>query len=426
MSAKANAMCNPWFAQCMCNQIPDGKGGCTGGKNTANCPPGVCFDTPPGGKVIGICASANKCEGTGTEKGGIGDMKGFMDMMKSIMDMLKPKDSPPSTPPPTTPPGSTCPSGGVADATGKCGCTAYYQVTTPSTDPCAYYVPPISNSLLTAPTSTASDALLNALNSGAGSSLTDAFGGTPANVSDQILSNTTTDTSGGTGDTSTTVNTNQNVTTLPLKNVGGLATDMQSGTKGNIVMTNSGATVLANARDTAGNTEIAGFYGGDTMGTSQPTGLVADLCHGRPWAGSVVSFVIPPAFFDSLCAWRGYDVGRPAPPSAPVTQTVIVQQKTPTSAAPAPAQPAASTVEPEADIWAVPASVPLGSRTSVFWNTQGVVSCKETSPDGSFNENSLSGGASTVPLTGSTVFSISCLTADGRHVTDSVTVDLTI
>jgi hypothetical protein len=78
------------------------------------------------------------------------------------------------------------------------------------------------------------------------------------------------------------------------------------------------------------------------------------------------------------------------------------------------------------DIWAVPAAVPLGARTTIFWNTQGVTNCTETSPDGSFNQNSLSGGAATVPITGATTFSISCDAPDGSHVTGYVVVNLAI
>ena len=156
------------------------------------------------------------------------------------------------------------------------------------------------------------------------------------------------------------------------------------------------------------------------------------MCQNRPWANSVVSFVIPPTFFDGLCSWQGYQVGKPAPPPQP---TVILQQTkpapvtkkpTPPKQPPAAASSTPPAVPPQVDIWAVPAAVPLGSRTSIFWNTKGVASCTETSPDGSFNESTLSGGASTVPLSGSTTFTISCLTADGKPVTNYVTVNMSI
>jgi hypothetical protein len=209
----------------------------------------------------------------------------------------------------------------------------------------------------------------------------------------------------------------------------GAAAFLQSGTQGNIVITNSGATVIGNARDTQANSEVAGFYGSDA-GAAQPQGVAANLCKNRPWANAIVSFIIPPTFFDSLCAWRGYAVG--APKVETKTQSPVILQQNPK---PSTSQPAATTSAPAApvvtgepfvDVWAVPMQVPLGARTSVFWNTKNVVSCTVSSPDGSFKETTLSGGASTVPLTGATTFTISCLTADDKPVTDYVTVNLAI
>jgi len=60
-------MCNPWIAQCPCNQIPDPQhpGQCKSGgdkSNTNNCPVGVCKDTTNGHVTQGICPTANKCE----------------------------------------------------------------------------------------------------------------------------------------------------------------------------------------------------------------------------------------------------------------------------------------------------------------------------------------------------------------------------
>jgi hypothetical protein len=107
--------------------------------------------------------------------------------------------------------------------------------------------------------------------------------------------------------------------------------------------------------------------------------------------------------------------------------TLSQQTQTQTVAQPAPTSSAATTTTStpaQAQIWAVPASVPLGARTSVFWNTQGVTNCTETSPDGSFTENSLSGAAATVPLTGATTFTISCVDPSGNPVTNYVTVEI--
>lgn len=198
------------------------------------------------------------------------------------------------------------------------------------------------------------------------------------------------------------------------------------GLRGDIKMLNSGGTVIVGARN-QNNTEVAGFYGGTTF-SGPATGVVATLCRTRPWAGNFLSYILPANFFDSLCVARGYTVGAPA-----VQQTSGSTQTTGTSqVAPKPTQkPATSTsavsnVPPKVRVWAVPSTVPLGSRASVFWTSQGVVSCLVASPDGSFSQTTLSGGASTVSLTGPTTFTISCLTADGTPVTDFVTINLAI
>ena len=413
-------------------------------RNGRPCPGTViaCKVAIPGSNTVwGICMLSG-CKGqtyTGLGGGstGVGDIGGIVgQIFKGLLDkIMQPKPS-------------SGGGGGGTPATAA-GCTTYYTVTVPSSDPCATYVQPTSSSLLggtSGTQGTASQALLDALNGGTQSSVNTALGiggdgGTStANVSDQILNqaaNQNTNTVQQTQDANTnintvlqtqgaTTNTNQNQTTASSA-TGTLAVravSLQSGTQGNIELRGEGATVVANARDVEANTEVAGFYGGDTFGTTQPQGVVARMCQSRPWAGSIVSFVIPPSFFDSLCAWRGYQVGVPVPP--PAQETVIIQQTTPAQNTAQPAPATVSTIPPEVDIWAVPARVTLGGRTSIFWNTKGVVSCNETSPDGSFNENSLSGGASTVPLSGPTTFTISCLTPDGTPVTDYVTVNLAI
>lgn len=347
-------------------------------------------------------------------------------MLKGLMDALKKAGEGGGSPPP--PSGSktgTCPNGqqgkakDAAGSTGDCGCSSYYQVTVPSSDPCASYVPPTSNSLLdtnTFGTNSASSLLLGALG-GTGSTIPDLS--TPVNVSDQLQNITS-----GTVTPQPTQNTSG---TLP---AAGDKNTLTSGTRGDIVVGPTGATVIGSARDTEANTEIAGFYGGETF-TGAPQGIAANLCRNRPWASSIVSFVIPPSFFDGLCAWRGYPVGiekttpSPTPAAKTTVTTKIITPATP-NPAPVPAPSQATAVPPEVDIWAVPARVPLGARTSVFWNTKGVSSCTVTSPDGSFNETSLSGGASTVPLSGATTFSISCLTPSGTPVTDYFEVKMTI
>jgi hypothetical protein len=190
----------------------------------------------------------------------------------------------------------------------------------------------------------------------------------------------------------------------------------KSGATGDVVLTGSGATVVAGSRDEQSNSETAGFYGSNAAGGQEPLGVAAGLCRSRPWANNFLSTIVSTTFLDGLCKWRGYEVGIPTP--APVL--------TQTPAKPKIAPPVVLTIEPRADIWAVPPTVPLGARTTVFWNTQGVTSCTETSPDGSFNQNSLSGGAATVPLTDATTYTISCIAPDNSHITNYVTVNLKI
>ena len=198
------------------------------------------------------------------------------------------------------------------------------------------------------------------------------------------------------------------------------------GVFGNILLDQNGATIFASTINSANNSETSGFFGSDTLNGQSSQGFAGQLCENRPWAGNFLANIIPPSFFDGLCQWGGYQVGQPAQP-----QVTLVQQ-TP-STPPAPKQKpvatttatiATSTVPAQVQIWAVPSAVPLGARTSVFWNTQGAASCTETSPDGNFSQNSLAGAASTVPITGATTFTISCLDMGGNPVTDYVTVTI--
>lgn len=392
MTDAANAMCIPaWDYTCPCGP-PCGKGRPPGG---LNCP---CFDVVPGGKVTGVCIAANKCEGVtytglGGASQGVGSLQQFMQIIEQVKGLLG---------------GGQSGGGGGGDygsytGADAQGCSAYYQVTAPSSDPCAYYVPPTSSSLVTSNIDTsASDILLNALGGSDSSS-----GGSEGLIN--AINNTQTQTQApATGTTS--------------GNLGGQAVNLQAGTQGDITLLPSGATVIARSRDTEANTEVAGFYGSTISGGDQPQGLAARMCQSRPWSNAVVSFVIPPTFFDSLCASRGYQVGVLTPA---VQQTTTIVQTTPEESSTT-TQQVVSTVTPEADIWAVPANVPLGARTSIFWNTKGVTSCTVSSPEGNFEEHALSGGAATVPLSGVTTFVISCTAASGETIEDSVVVGLSI
>lgn len=410
VTTAANPQCVPWDKGCPCG---GGVGkGCKGAGNKANCPVGICKDTVGGGKVDGICVAKGKCEGKRftNQKGqgeDVGDLKGFMDIVKGVMDLLKKEKKPKDQQQQPQQPGGT----------GQQGCTRYVQVTVPSADPCAYYVPPTSTTLLGTSSDIsrgATDALTEALSGGGALNVSESLLGTfsnlPSESESQAQQGESASTSTGAASITETVSQGQ--------------VNLQSGTRGDIVITDGGATIYAQARDAQANTEVAGFYGSTNLG-SQPQGIISGLCKSRPWGSAIVSFVIPPTFFDSLCSWRGYQVGKPAPSSAPVVQKPVAKSA-PVPAATTSASAGAAAIQPQVDIWAVPEKVPLGTRTSIFWNTKGVQACSITSPDGSFSEDSLSGGAATVPLSGPTTFTISCLTPTGSPATDYVTVQLTI
>jgi hypothetical protein len=298
---------------------------------------------------------------------------------------------------------------GTDTGTGPGGCAQYYNVTAPSSDPCAVYVPPVSDSLgSTTGTSAASD-LISSLLSG-GYSNSNVPTQAPASNSQGGTKQGTSATNQGTTNTGTQPSV---VTNAPAQLVPGVSGDIQ--------YSNSNVTVLVNNVDTKAGTQVAGFYGTDAGG--QPTSVITGMCQGRPWSSNFLSFIIPASFFDSLCELRGYKVGTPAAP-APVVKIVKTIQTVVKAATSTAATSTGPYVPPVADIWAVPASVPLGARTTVFWNAKGVTSCTETSPDGSFSQNSLSGGAATVPLAGATTYTISCLTPSGDHITNYVTVNL--
>ena len=382
----ANAMCIPSRDySCACGP-PCKKGGPPGGLGC------FCTETVNDKPINGKCGAPLKCEGTTGE--GLGGAQEALGMLKQIMDLLKGKGGggggAGEMPPPPT---------------GANNCTNYYQVTVPSSDPCAIYNP-----------NAVSDAALGT--SGISGSLLDALGGgtntnTNTNVSDTLLKNQT-DTSAN-SNTQSGSNTNTSPTSNTAKLTPGLSGDVRIGS--------AGATIIANLRQ--GLSEVAGFFGGSTGGASGALSAAGKLCSSRPWSGSFVSNLIPTSFFDGLCEWRGYQVGTVAPknPSKNVgiipSSSVRAQQQSGISL-----QIQDSDIPPEADIWAEPASVRLGTRTYIFWNARGVASCAESGP--SFSQNSLSGGASTVPISGPTTFNIECMTSASTTIKDSVTVQIAI
>lgn len=336
-------------------------------------------------------------------------------MLKSLLQALLQKmmQSSQSGSNASTPTTGTCTTDANGNTVCSNGCSSYYQTSdSSSTDPCAYYVPNVSNLLNSGTGSSTSDLLLNA------------FGGEVAssslpNVSDLINQAQQPPQPAPTPATTTQATTSGSNAVDLSKNVVHLTS---GGVNGNIEVTSKGGTIYANSENLQTNTAVAGFYGGDTFGNQQPKSLVARMCISRPWTGSIISKIIPDTFFDGLCKWAGYQVGVITGSQGPVVQYVVRKD---TSAGTSTAT-TTQTVPAKVQIWAVPASVPLGARTSIFWTTQGVTSCMITSPDGSFNEHSLSGGASTVPLTGATTYTISCLTPDNKPVTGYTTVNLSI
>lgn len=390
LTLKADEMCTPVIMSCPCMTVPC-KGGCCGGMNMHLCP---CWDDPPSGRVSGICVASINCKGQ-TFTNQQGQTEGLGDLAK-FLEMLKGKG------------GGGGGSGTTTFPYDEQQCTAYYQVTTPSEDPCAIYVPPVFDSLMQGGTGT-----------GAASNLLETLGAPAytASIDFSIPIGTTTSVSPAARPHLQGVEAGGGVRRLDaLPRADGLSPEKE----GDIIEGETGATIFARVRDVERNFEEAGFFGIDALfGAVQ--GAVANMCRSRPWDGSFVSYLIPSSFFDGLCTWRGYEVGV-LPPAAEAPPAPVRKK----SAPPAASSPIAPTTAPKIDIWAVPERVPLGARTLIFWNTKDVESCSITSPDGSFNENTLSGGAATVPLSGATTFTISCLTAGGKPVTDFVTVNLSI
>ncbi len=185
------------------------------------------------------------------------------------------------------------------------------------------------------------------------------------------------------------------------------------GLNGNLLSAGGGATVYATS--VTGNTEVSGFYGSN----SAP----AQLCQSRPWSSNFLSYIIPPTFFDNICSWAGF-------PTGPQQSSVVSSGGSGGSQSVSVAPPQQSKpqytggVHATATIWARPPSVSLGGRTNIFWISQDVSSCTESSSDGNFSGSSTSGGASTVALSGPVTFTITCLSLDGTSISNSTTVTI--
>ncbi|HEY4514050.1 MAG TPA: hypothetical protein VJH69_01865 [Candidatus Paceibacterota bacterium] len=282
-------------------------------------------------------------------------------------------------------------------------CPTRYRVSVPSSDPCAVYVPAVGTSTLNT-----SDALLRAL-------------GKP---SSQI---TPTKSQPSVGNV--LLNRVENVVAPTSGRVSGAAeiNPIVPGAGGDIQLTTTGATISAEIVDARRNIQFSAFFGAKTL-TEAPRTLPERMCIVRPWMHPPVAQKIPVYIFDGICSEKGYKTGLPAAVAAasiqPTASTKPAMTISPTTIATT--SVAMPTIKPAAAIWAVPDSVPLGSRTTIFWNSQGVISCTQTSPDGNFTGNTKSGRESTVAITGPTTYIISCLAPDSSHVTDYVRVNLEI
>ncbi len=431
MGKMADEMCNPVLPVCPCGQIMKGTPPkCTMVGPQANkfmCP-AICWDITAGHKTVGTCIAPNLCQGQTADGKGVD--QGLQQLAQQLGQMLQQLMKGGQ--------GGEQPQQQPQTGTTGTGCTQLIQVRDIESlqgNPCAQYSP------------LGSDSILGNLGSDVFSSLDL---GTPTNVSDIINTNTNTNTNTNAGTNigsiasgSNTSNTTKSSSTPVIVTATGVSSAgkvVYAGTStggltptstmsGDIRTGGAGVTVTGSLRDLQSNTEVAGFVGAKTF-SSQVKGFVAGMCQSRPWAANFLSRIIPPSFFDDLCASRGYLVGPQPQPQAP-TQTEtqappqVTLKQTPAKATSSPAT-TTNTVRPRVDIWALPAVVPIGARTSVFWSTQGVVSCTESSPSGNFNQATLSGGAATVPLAEATVFTITCIAPDGTEHKDSVTVNLAI
>jgi hypothetical protein len=306
--------------------------------------------------------------------------------------------------------------GGGSGGGSPTGCTQYYQVSTPSSDPCAYYVPPDNVTPVNIDLGSGSQSDPSSNNPAS-----DLFRDLSGNDNTSDTNNSNTSSADATANASGSINPSTSSTSARTA----------GGAQGDIRVLPNGATIVVTNEGGGGNSVVAGFVGSNASGGAQPQGIVAKWCRTRPWATNFLSYIVPPVFFDSLCSARGYRVGEVAPAPAATQQQLnvqLTQKKTQTKpvSTTTPIQEPPPSPPMTVDIWAVPPAVPLGTRTNIFWTSKNAATCTETSPDGSFSHNTLSGGGATVPLAGPTTFTISCIAPDGAHATDYVTVNLSI
>jgi hypothetical protein len=230
-------------------------------------------------------------------------------------------------------------------------------------------------------------------------------------------------------------NTAHNIVSISAKPSG-----VESGTWGDIKATISGVTIIAGTHDSDGRAGTSAFYGYEPVAGIQPQTLARQMCSSRPWKDIADNAAAPPTFFDDICLARGYKtVVVPAPATASTTPGInmtdgsedvasssildTTSKETANTEKSLLSGPIFVATTPNIAIYAVPARVRIGSRSSIYWSAKGVISCVESSPDGNFSGDTLSGAASTVALYSNTEFTVTCVTPDGSSVSKSVTVE---
>jgi len=377
LALAVNAQCvGGWVPSCPCGEIINPKGGCMGGPNKFMCD---CQESTNGFTSAGKCFAPGECHALSTSdgKGPDAGLSQLMQALGQIMQALKGG-------------GGGGSGSGSGSGTGT-GCTgAFYQTSDVSnSDPCAYYVPGSA--------STTGDLIGSIFSNTPGSVITGDLvsslvgSSKPDNaVADSVLASTSNVVA-------------QNLTHGTSAKASQSAFGASPGAVGDIqVISGNRATILASNRDVAGNKQTSGFYGFAIPAGLAPQDIYTKLCAARQWATNFLSFITPAAFFDALCSSHGYAVG---PPKLAVP---VVVASTTQSVAPPPPEYLGVL---RADIWASPPAVSSGSRTSIFWDSHGALSCAITSDDNAFTQSTLSGHASSQALTKNTTFSISCQSA---------------
>lgn len=471
-SKLANAMCNPVIPACPCGTVPSNSI-CVTGSNWYMCPD-HCKDVEPGGTVFGQCVAPDDCKMTHAVDAS-GNAVPMVKQAPSLLDRIGSFMS--KNPLITTAimtvgttllsslmsnSGSSKSSGGSA-TTGICTTSYYYSANPNSADPCAVYSQNGQSPSTVLPTTGTSDTNLQSLlptspatpllasttsgsliNNGASNVTTCSDGSScttgyycstivagqciPAGKVDcgsywcESGNSCATDSSmqcvpSGSNTSSNLYNDTTSSTTPPASQ-----TDLNQknipvpsdGLHGDLISFGGGVTIYG--QSVSGNTTVSGFYGSSGSG--------GGLCQSRPWASNFLSYIIPPGFFDSLCNMAGFPTITQVP-SGFAGSSGIQMVKGPGSPA-SPSLIGQSSTAAQATIAASPPNVNIGGRTTVFWTSRNVTSCEETSSDGNFSGTSLSGGASTVALSGPVTFNISCLGLDGTQVHNSVTVNIGI